>query len=897
MTYQEIKSFINTYIVQNGVNAITGSQLNTALNALADYYGFDSVVVTTLPAGSDATVNVQGRTLELGIPKGAEGQNGRDGLDATNPFKGWFNSLADLKASYTASVGDSAYVKDASPATTWSIYVYDSTESSDNYWADSGLDADTSNVQTFESGEEVNTVPIDNTHLVNPVAGSLAKAEDVKEIKDSTEKIPMDYTANTNLIKPLPEGYVALDYIDNGGLAYIDTGIKPTDANWRLVGAWKRTDTPSASDALIIGSTGDNSANNYFIKRSGTTNDKIKVAAYTRGLFATEVTLSDSGTNWHTFDLKRGTLILDGSTVSISTQTLNALSATIKIGSSGYPLQVGVLTAYHNGEIVAVFQPCKNDSDVYGVFELISRRFIGSANENQFTGGNPTSMELDKLVDGGFLSIYTDKKVDEILFDNTNVIAANSRLDSQTPITSSAAGNWNIIPPSTTFESSSDGTGLRVNHSTVSFSGLKYDISTIAQNTNICIIFEARAVSDSVVLNCLAGIGGTDADISVCANLNAEWKQFRFDTKMGASPYIQIQNVAHLGNRSFEIRNISVLTKVSPMQAISNSLYNLNRGIETILKGKRVSILGDSISTYEDKNAVEFTVLESDITEGRTLQGYPTYYDIGTTIGGTEVTSAMVGVLTSFTPANGDAGKSIGKAKNYNAATVLNPNEVWWKILADSLGASILQNVSWSGASMCSHEGSDETYKTSYAWHDAQINKLSTRDSDGVSITPNVVIIYRGVNDFSHSPYAKLTNYGASSMSIPNTDVIEGGYDFKESYALTIKKIRTAYPHALIICCTLNIFKRVNYSSFPVNNGTNTLPEFNNAIREVADMMGCGLIELDKDGITFENCYPLYISDSSTNSTHPNARGHAKMATKAIADIVKMSTSGVISPM
>lgn len=190
MTYQEIKSFINTYIVQNGVGAITGSRLNTALNALADYYGFDSVVVTTLPAGSDATVNVQGRTLELGIPKGADGSDGRDGLDAVNPFKGWFDSLADLKASYTASIGDSAYVKDASPATTWSIYIYDSTASSDNYWADSGIDADTSHVQTFASGEELNQVTIDDSHLVNPVNTTnssqpvLARAEDVMQLLD-----------------------------------------------------------------------------------------------------------------------------------------------------------------------------------------------------------------------------------------------------------------------------------------------------------------------------------------------------------------------------------------------------------------------------------------------------------------------------------------------------------------------------------------------------------------------------------------------------------------------------------------------------------------------------------------------------------------------------------------
>ena len=77
-------------------------------------------------------------------------------------FKGWYDTLEELKAAHTATDGDSAYVKDASPATTWSIYVYDSTASSNNYWADSGTDADTSHVQTFASNQEVNEV-----HIVN----------------------------------------------------------------------------------------------------------------------------------------------------------------------------------------------------------------------------------------------------------------------------------------------------------------------------------------------------------------------------------------------------------------------------------------------------------------------------------------------------------------------------------------------------------------------------------------------------------------------------------------------------------------------------------------------------------------------------------------------------------
>ena len=109
---------------------------------------------------------------------------GSGNLEVDRHFKGWWPDLATLKAAVTATPGDAAYVKDASPATTWSIYEYDSTASSDNYWADSGTDADTSNVQTFKTGEEVNEVAIDDTHLANPVSGALALAEDAKETND-----------------------------------------------------------------------------------------------------------------------------------------------------------------------------------------------------------------------------------------------------------------------------------------------------------------------------------------------------------------------------------------------------------------------------------------------------------------------------------------------------------------------------------------------------------------------------------------------------------------------------------------------------------------------------------------------------------------------------------------
>ena len=308
------------------------------------------------------------------------------------------------------------------------------------------------------------------------------------------------------------------------------------------------------------------------------------------------------------------------------------------------------------------------------------------------------------------------------------------------------------------------------------------------------------------------------------------------------------------------------------------------------LRGKKLSIMGDSISTASDNNAVQFTVLASDIDNNRTLQGYPTYYDIGKTIGGVTVTSGMVGVLTSFTPVLGDAGKTIGQPLNYNTQSnsgVKDQKDTWWYKMAEALGMEVLQNVSWSGASICSHEGNTDVYKTSYAWHPAQIAKLATRNADGNAVKPDVVVIYRGTNDMSHSPFASLTDFGADAMEIPASDYENSSYDFKVGYCKTIQAIREAYPGARIFVCTLNIFKRNYYSHFPTNNGINTLPEYNNAIREVANMMGCGLIEFDKDGITFENCYPTYISDSSTEPTHPNPTGHTAMAEKAVIDIKK----------
>ena len=260
-------------------------------------------------------------------------------------------------------------------------------------------------------------------------------------------------------------------------------------------------------------------------------------------------------------------------------------------------------------------------------------------------------------------------------------------------------------------------------------------------------------------------------------------------------------------------------------------------------------------------------ITEADV--GVSLSAYLTYYDVnaGLRLGGHTFTSDEIGTEVTFTPTSDDVGKVIGLPLNYNANTVT----TWWEVARKELGFRPIP-VCWSGASVTSHEAGTSTRKTAHAWHEAQIRKCGIRRPGSMDrIAPDVIILYRGTNDFSHSPYTLLTEdyFKGPNWEYPTTDAVPGGYGFLEGLSMTIGGLREAYPNARIILCTLNSFKRVGYSHFPMNNGINSLPEYNNAIRAAADFFGCGLIELDKCGITFENCYSEgYIVDSASIPTH-----------------------------
>lgn len=228
MNKQQLKQTIDDNITTNGQNEITGAKLNDVLNEMVDSLGVvDQISVgttTTGAAGTDASVTNSGTStdpvLNFTIPRGAAGQ---DGANAVNPFKGWWADLATLKAAITAQPGDSAYVKDASPATTWSIYVYSASATSDNNWVDSGSKADTSNVQTFASGEEVNEV-----HIVNDVTTGgehdVLSAEQGVQLNCTVGRL--DQLVSNFLVQTIEDGFFVVDNDLNIGVKVDSDGLQ-----------------------------------------------------------------------------------------------------------------------------------------------------------------------------------------------------------------------------------------------------------------------------------------------------------------------------------------------------------------------------------------------------------------------------------------------------------------------------------------------------------------------------------------------------------------------------------------------------------------------------------------------------------------------------------------------
>ena len=197
----------------------------------------------------------------------------------------------------------------------------------------------------------------------------------------------------------------------------------------------------------------------------------------------------------------------------------------------------------------------------------------------------------------------------------------------------------------------------------------------------------------------------------------------------------------------------------------------------------------------------------------------------------------------------------------------------WWK-LNKSLGMELLVNQSNNGMSIAR---STPTRGNNGSVMDSdRALKLHTAQGD-----PDIVIIQAGYGDFYYSHPLGTYNGTTAPPAINSTTLLPTSPQttFREAYAVMLLQIQTKYPKAQIYCCTIwgGEYNELNMypNGYPEkNSGGIYLTEYNQALREVATAFGCRVVELAASGLNALNV-PTYMGGSSSigSGKHPNKLG------------------------
>ena len=208
------------------------------------------------------------------------------------------------------------------------------------------------------------------------------------------------------------------------------------------------------------------------------------------------------------------------------------------------------------------------------------------------------------------------------------------------------------------------------------------------------------------------------------------------------------------------------------------------------------------------------------------------------------------------------------------SAGVTSPSLTWWGIVCDKLGLTLLRNCSWAG-SKCSGNSASTT-SAEAGCSTKRINDLS----DGVN-SPDIVIVYIGVNDWIQSvPLGTFVDTELVPEDTTSTDT------FVHAYMIMINKIINTYPNARVFCTTFTTTAHSNHDTdglYPDINkvGGVAITAFNNVVRQIADAFGCGIIDLNRCGLNFAN-----IDTYTSDKIHPNSAGMELFAKTFINELV-----------
>ena len=244
---------------------------------------------------------------------------------------------------------------------------------------------------------------------------------------------------------------------------------------------------------------------------------------------------------------------------------------------------------------------------------------------------------------------------------------------------------------------------------------------------------------------------------------------------------------------------------------------------QSVLAGKKVSIYGDSISTFSGYNP----------------SGNAVWYT-GSNCGVTSV------------------------------------DDTWWEKTIDALGLTLLVNNSWSGRFACGYADTWTGRTTNAGYKQTNIDQLQLNGEK-----PDIIIIELGINDFNNE--APEGDYDGTTTLPTDPNTFTAGYAMMLDRIMTTYPLAQVYCCTLVNQDhnPPSVFPEVNGNGVSLTEWNNCIRKLATAFgAKIIDFASCGITHYNMS--TYIGDYGDY---GAGDGVHPNAAGHSLMANEAIRDM------------
>ena len=233
--------------------------------------------------------------------------------------------------------------------------------------------------------------------------------------------------------------------------------------------------------------------------------------------------------------------------------------------------------------------------------------------------------------------------------------------------------------------------------------------------------------------------------------------------------------------------------------------------------------------------------------------------------------------------------------RSYYSANYLNDyTQMYWGRLAEDTEMELCVINGWSSSKVYGG-GQDKNNNVDATKDNMLVRSTELHNKEGN--TPDVILLYLGINDVSYKNWSDLYDRLSAANGKSEAQIVEewmvsvnATYEankeqivpgetytsWEASYALSLAQMKATYPDAEIYI--INLTRSHHHSG-----GEEKIASANACLFALAAYFGVTVIDQANSEVTYENCHLFGADEADPVGLHPNLRGHAAL-TKLIVE-------------